>query len=116
MNALAAEAIADLDAAIDATGQDVVLVRLAGDAPEIRKPSRAFVRGYRPDDSGGLLQGESMVVLSPTHLPAEFAEAKATRLRATDKVEIDGRVRPVMVVEPLRVAGDLVRLNVVVKG
>lgn len=114
---LAAEAIADLDAELRETGQDVEIVRPVKGGTEIRRPVRAFVRGYTPDELlGGLQQGDTQLVLSPTGLPTEFADADATRLRRNDQIAFDGRLRNVQFIEPVRVAGVLVRMNVVVRG
>lgn len=114
---LAADAIADLDAEIAETGQDVVLVRIMADADDLERPHRAFVRGYRPDEMvGGLQQGDTLVTLSPTGLPAEFADTDASRLARNDLIRIDGRLRNVEFVEPVRVAGTLVRMNLTVRG
>lgn len=114
---LAADAVADLDAEIAEHGQDIVLVRLVPDADDLERPHRAFVRGYRPDEmAGGLQQGDTRVTLSPTGLPAEFADTDATRLARNDLIRIDGRLRNVQFVESVRVAGILVRVNLTVRG
>lgn len=112
-----AAAIAMLDQQIHVHGQDITLRRPVANAAAIEKPFRAFVRGYRPDElAGGLQQGDTQVVLSPTGLPAEFADADATRLRKLDRIIFDGRTRTVKFVEPVRIAGTLVRMNVTVEG
>jgi hypothetical protein len=109
---LAADAIADLDAEIREHGQDVTLVRIMPDAADVERPHRAFVRGYRPDEMvGGLQQGDTLVTLSPTGLPPEFADTDSSRLVRNDLIRIDGRLRNVEFVEPVRVAGRLVRLR-----
>lgn len=117
MNALAAECIADLDAGLAENGQDIVLRRPVPNGTAIEKPIRAMVRGYRPDElAGGLQQGDTQLILSPTGLPAEFADADATRLKKNDQAVFDGRRRNVEFVEVVRVAGVLVRLNLTVRG
>lgn len=109
---VAADAISDLDAEMAETGQAVTLRRIVPNAPAIERPSRAFVRGYRPDELvGGINQGDTLVALSPTNLPAEFAD-----LRRNDRVIIEGRVRNVEYVDPVRINGTLVRINALVRG
>jgi len=112
-----AAAISMLDRQIREHGQNIVLRRPVANGAAIERPARAFVRGYRPDElTGGLQQGDTQVVLSPTGMPAEFADADATRLRKLDRIIFDGRTRTVKFVEPVRVGGALVRLNVTVEG
>lgn len=113
----ASEAIADLDAELAETGQNVTLRRLVANGADITRPFRAFVRGYRPDELvGGIDQGDTLVVMSPTGLPTEFADADATRLRQNDLIEIDGKERNVEYVDPVRINGTLVRINALVRG
>ena len=110
-------AISMLDRQVREHGQDIVLRRPVANGAAIERPFRAFVRGYRPDElSGGLQQGDTELVMSPTGLPPEFADTDATRLRKLDRITFDGRIRTVKFVEPVRVAGTLVRLNVTVEG
>ena len=111
------QAIAQLDRQIAKSGEPVVLRRIVANGPDITRPFRAFVRGYRPDELvGGIDQGDTLVVLSPTNLPAEFADADATRLRQNDLIEIGGKERNVEYVDPVRLNGALVRINVLVRG
>lgn len=106
-----------LDRQIREHGQDIALVRLVPDADDLERPHRAFVRGYRPDEMvGGLQQGDTLVTLSPTGLPPEFADTDANRLARNDLIRIDGRLRNVEFVEPVRIAGRLVRMNLTVRG
>lgn len=108
----ATDAIADLDAELAETGQGVTLRRVVANAPAIERPFRAFVRGYRPDEiAGGIQQGDTLVVMSPTSLPADF-----TDLKRNDRVIIDGRTRNVEYVDPVRIDGVLVRINALVRG
>lgn len=110
-----AQAIADLDRELAEHGQDVVLERVVANAREIRRPSRAFVRGYRADElSGGIIQGDSLVILSPSSMPAEFTDAN--RLRRSDRIFVSNRPKQVQYVDPVEVAGVIVRYNVQVRG
>ncbi|MFY9294322.1 MAG: hypothetical protein WAP03_27100, partial [Methylorubrum rhodinum] len=63
-----------------------------------------------------LQQGEAGLVLSPTDLPPEFADGEGTQLGAGDKVVSAGRRRTIEAAEPVRLAGELVRLNLSLKG
>ncbi|KQT13990.1 hypothetical protein ASG40_19375 [Methylobacterium sp. Leaf399] len=105
-----------LDRQIAAHGQDVTLRRIVANASAIEKPSRAFVRGYRPDElTGGIQQGDSLLTLSPSSIPAEFSGAQ-DRLRMNDRIVVSGRTRNVQYVDPVEIAGAIVRYNVVVRG
>lgn len=111
----AAEAIADLDDELARTGQDVTLRRIGTDGPDKEAAGvRAFVRGYRPDElTGGIQQGDSLVVLSPSRTPAVFV---GQPLEANDRIVIAGRSRNVEYVDPVQIAGVTVRINVLVRG
>lgn len=109
---LATEVIADLDAELAETGQTVTLRRVVPNAPAVEKPFRAFVRGYRPDEIvGGIQQGDSLVIMSPTGLPAEFSD-----LKRGDRVIINGRTRNIGYVDPVYIGGTLTRINALVTG
>jgi hypothetical protein len=104
-----AEAIRKLDAALSKTGQDVSLVAI----PAASEGVRAFVRGYRPDElAGSIRQGDREVVISPTGLVGTAFEDP----EAIAKVEIAGRRTNVEGVEPVYLAGVLVRINLQVRG
>ncbi|MDP4024456.1 hypothetical protein Q8W71_17665 [Methylobacterium sp. NEAU 140] len=111
----AAEAIADLDDELRRVGQDVTLRRIGTDAPDTEAPGvRAFVRGYRPDElTGGIQQGDSLVVLSPTGMPAAFV---IEPLGGNDRIVVAGRSLNVEYVDPVQIAGITVRINVAVRG
>lgn len=111
-----ADAIAALDRQIAKHGQAIVLSRLVKGGDPLERPHRAFVRGYRPDElSGGIQQGDTLLVISPTGMPAEFA-GDANRLKAVDRIAFGGRVRNVQFVVPVTMGDTLVRLNVTVRG
>lgn len=111
----ASEAIADLDDALRLSGEDVTLRRIVANADDLVRPGvRAFVRGYRPEELvGGIEQGDSQVVLSPTGMPAEFVAAP---LRKNDRIVTAGRTRNVEHVDPVRIGGVTVRINALVRG
>jgi hypothetical protein len=104
-----ASAIAMLDRTVARHGQTVILRR--GDT---EFNILAFVREYRPDELvGGILQGDSNVVLSPTQIAGTPFEASIQR---NDKVVIRGRVRNVQGAAPVLIADQLVRINLQVRG
>ncbi len=111
-----ADAIAMLDRQIAQHGQGITLRRVVANAPAIEAPHRAFVRGYRPDElSGGLQQNDSLLILSPTKMPAAFSGA-SNRIRPNDKIEVSGRTRNVQFADHVEVGGVVVRINVTVRG
>ncbi len=110
------EAIAALDRQIARHGQDITLLRTVPNAPAIERPHRAFVRGYSANELlSGIQQGDSLLVISPTNMPAEFA-GPANRLKVNDRIRISGRVRQVQLVDPIELGEMIVRLKVTVRG
>lgn len=111
-----ASAIAALDRQIAKHGQDIVLSRIVKGGEPLERPHRAFVRGYQPNElTGGIQQGDTLLAISPTDMPAEFA-SEADRLRAIDRVWIAGRIRTIQFVVPILIGATLVRLNATVRG
>lgn len=107
MNSTAA--IAMLDRNVAQHGQTVVLRRDTTDFTVL-----AFVREYQPDEMvGGIAQGDTKVVLSPTQLVGSPFEESVLR---NDKVVIRGRVRNIQAIEPVLMSDRLVRLNLQVRG
>lgn len=104
-----ATAIAILDRTISRHGQTVLLRRGNTDLTV-----RAFVRDFRPDEIvGGIAQGDSNVVISPTQIAGTpFVES----ILRNDKVVIRGRVRNVQSADPILIADQLVRINLQVRG
>ena len=101
-----AAAIAALDRQIRAHGQPVSLRRLN---PAATSELRAFFRGYKPDElAGGIQQGDSTAVLSPTGL--------GVLPKTLDKLTVSGRVRTIQAVEPVEISGVLVRVNLWLRG
>lgn len=106
-----AQAIAQLDRQIASHGQPVTLRRLS---PAASGALRAFFRGYRPDElSGGIQQGDSTAIVSPTGLAASGFPG---RPKVNDKLDVSGRTRNVQAVEPVEIDGTLVRLNLWLRG
>lgn len=98
--------IAVLDRAVADYGEAVVLRRASVDIA-----ARAVVRGYLADEiGGGVVQGDRRLVLSPTGLPPDRLP------RVGDKAIIAGRVCAAMSVDLIRAAGEIVRIEIQVRG
>lgn len=112
----AAEAIADLDAALARTGESVVVRRYTAPTGTPRPKTdtatlQASVRPLKPEELvGGIDQSWSRVIMSPTGLAALLPIVKG------DKVVIQGRERNVQFPGPIYVAGTLVRVELMVSG
>lgn len=106
----AAEAIGRLDAALQKSGENVVLRHMAVGAVASSQTVRALVRGYRPQDVVNTIQqGDGRVILSPTGL--------TSAPKQNDKVVVGGvKVRNVQAVDELRLAGVVVRYELQVRG
>ena len=109
-----AELIADLDAALLAYGEDVVFQTITVDTEgaetvAAEQGCRASVRSSLPQD---LLEGqrESQVIVSPTGLGSFGVPVKDTRIL------IAGAPANVETIDPIRVNGVLVRVNLVCRG
>lgn len=109
------EAIDSLDRQIADSGQTITLRRSVAGVV-IERPHKAFARGYKPNELvGGLKQGDTLLVISPSNMPREFASLE-DMIRDTDKIWLAGRLRAVLFVDPVMIADTLVRLNVTVRG
>lgn len=105
-----ADAIAMLDEQIAAHGQSI-FVKERHDGGGQVLPARAFVRGYKVAELvGGLSQGDSLVVLSPTAVSAWIGGIKTSHF-----IEIAGVTRSVKSVETVRMNDAVVRINVQVR-
>jgi hypothetical protein len=105
-----AEAIRSLDGQLQEHGQDVVLRK--GNTTVGEKTVRAFVRGYKPAELiGGLKQGDKKVSISATGL-AGFGEPADIAAVFFDSKPRSVQGEP----EIIRLAGQLVRVNLTVRG
>lgn len=119
--------IAALDRALALTGEMVVLRRQYGVSPNVWVDVEclAFIRGYVPDQLvTGIYQTDMLAIISPT----EIDRAKwpgGSGLSATDdarvpkigdKLVVRNRTRNVEAVGPIYVRGELVRIEMRVKG
>lgn len=111
-------AIAMLDRQLAMHGYDVEMYRLIGTGPSATKsglgiPVRAHVRTLNEDElTGTLTQNDIMVIVSPT----SYASWTPGQPKKGDKVMIEGQACNVEVARPFRIAGDIVRVELKVKG
>jgi hypothetical protein len=119
--------ISALDRGLAARGEDVVLRRIGGSgatATSVDVTCRAVVRGYRPEELvGGIAQGDSQVILSPSEIrssgwpdPDGSPSGSASLPRKGDKLIVQGRMRTIEAAAPIQVAGELVRIDLQVRG
>lgn len=118
-----AEAIDALDRALARCGEDIVLRRTGVDLPV-----RAHVRTFRQEElTGGVMLGDLKVILSPTGLddadwlaaiPAGTPPFDPDRRvpRRNEKAIVQGRLRNVENPMPIMMGGELVRIELVVRG
>ena len=121
--------LSELDAALAADGQDVVLRRVVGTSSPVNYDCvcRAFVRGYTPQEMAGMIiQGDSKVIISSTQIdanawpgdaiPASEASLDRRVPRRGDKLVVAGRVRNIENASPIYIGNVLVRVDMQVRG
>ena len=118
--------VAALDRAIARAGETVTLRRTTGTAYfDVTLP--AVVRGYKPSElisGSGIVQGDSMVIISPTALDrAQWPGGQSPTTkgdvripRTTDAIIRQGISRTVISANPFYARGQLVRVEVQVRG
>jgi hypothetical protein len=110
--------IADLDEAVAEAGQDITLRRVTGTSQQasFEVKIRAAVRGYRPNEivnGSGIIQGDRKVIMSPT----EMLDRKwPWPPKNGDKAVINGSTVAVQSVNQVVVGGELVRIELQVRG
>lgn len=109
------EAIAELDRALAETGEDVILRRYTASTgsprPKIDLPMKAFVRPLQAEELVGNMDSSfSKVITSPTGKTGMLPMLKG------DKIVIDGRERNVELPKPIKFAGQLVRITLMIGG
>lgn len=126
-------AIRDLDSALAEAGENIRLQRLTlgpnGAQIPFEVTCRASVRQYQPSElAGGIIQGDSLVILSPTEIikaqwpggtpQSSDADKRVPRGGAGqgDKVIIQGRARNIEAAAPYYLAGELVRIELQCRG
>jgi hypothetical protein len=113
MNATARQQIDQLDRQIARKGQSVVWRPAATPDASKDKGLRVFVRQYKPDElSGGITQGDSTIVVSPTAMKA----AGIAEFKKTDRITVAGRPKSVLASESVMTDDVLVRVNLWVRG
>lgn len=125
-----AAAIAALDNRLAQDGEDIILQRVVGAANQATfgAKCRAFVRGYQPHQLiGTIIQGDSHVILSPTDINrsgwpgAQVAKPSTANMDAripltTDKLVQFGKTRSIQAATPFYIDGELVRIELQVRG
>jgi hypothetical protein len=119
--------IAALDRAIARAGETVTLRRITGTSPQtfFDVVLSAVCRGYKPVELiGAIVQGDSLVILSPTDIdrvqwpggqtPATIGDVRVPKVN--DKVIQQGKPRNVQAANPVYVRGELVRIELQVRG
>lgn len=121
MEALTAPvAAAMLDGALAAYGTPCTLRRYVG-LGSARDPVdiaiRAHVRGYAPEDLvGGIMQGDTKVILSPTEITAASWPGPQDWPQVGDRLVVDGRERNIQRSVLYQVAGGVARIELQVRG
>jgi hypothetical protein len=108
--------IATLDRLLQQAGQQVDVVRVTGTTTQTRQTVTvtAVVRDFQARDLvPGLIQGDRLVILSPTTL---VANAFPLPLRKGDEVVIGGRIHIVQSANPISAGDQLVRIELQVRG
>ncbi|WP_246694785.1 hypothetical protein [Methylobacterium sp. WL6] len=114
-----------LDRSLARRGEDAVIRRAIGTSPATyaEAPLRILIRGYKPEElSGGVVQGDSKVIASPTSLLAVSPTVWPGKATGTlvpknlDQVTIQGRLRSVQAVAAFYENSELVRLELQVRG
>ncbi|WP_185982985.1 hypothetical protein [Aureimonas mangrovi] len=107
-------AIRMLDRQIAKSGQSAVLRRVVPNAEALERSVRVFFRGYGAKELvGGIQQGDSLVVISPTDWSQIEIEGLPLR---NDRLRVAGRLRNVESVNPVMIDDHLVRINLQVRG
>ena len=123
-------AIASLDRQIAQHGQEITLTRVTGVANQAKFTAtmRAFVRGYsREELTSTIIQGDTLVILSPTHIEAsrwpgpKVANPTGPKTYprvplATDPMVIAGKTRTIQYADPTYINGKLAKIKVQVRG
>jgi len=113
---LPTELIADLDDALTATGQDIILRRVTGTESQTNTDvtCRAMVREFAARELvNGLQYGDRQVIISPTQINAASWPLPVLR---NDFAVIDEQVWNIEAANHQKIAGTLVRIELVVRG
>lgn len=124
---MASALIADLDDALRAVGEDVILRRVVGTAPNqtfIPVTCRAKVNALRDEQiAAGITQTEMNFIISPTQIneaqwpggtleqQAPFNQDPRVPRPQADQIIARGKIRTVTFADPVYVSDELVRIN-----
>lgn len=121
------QALSALDRSLAAHGTDAILRRLVGLGREPTATDvtvRVRLDSYKPEEiDGGVIQGDSRAVLSPTQIaaagwpgtiPADGTDAMVPM--KNDRLIVKGRVRNIEAATPFYIDGVLVRIELQVRG
>jgi hypothetical protein len=121
--------VAALDRAIARVGETVTLRRTTGTTPQVffDVALPAIVRGYKPSElisGSGIVQGDSLVILSPSAIDrAQWPGGQSPTVtgdqripKTGDKIIHQGRYGAVQSANPVYVRGQLVRIEVQIRG
>ncbi len=116
-----AAAIAALNRQLALHGQHAVLRRstwVGTTKTNFDVAIRITLRGYRPEELlGGITQGDSQVVLGPTEIAAAgWPGGMVDVPHAGDQIIAAGRARSIIASAPIYLGGELVRLDLQVRG
>jgi hypothetical protein len=121
--------VAALDRAVARAGETITLRRTTGTTPSASFDVVlvALVRGYKPSElisGSGIVQGDSLIILSPTALDrAQWPGGQSPTTkgdvripRTTDAIIRQGISRTVISANPFYARGQLIRVEVQVRG
>jgi hypothetical protein len=95
-------------------GETVTLRRTVVNQPAREITITAFCRGYKASELiGGIIQGDSLVVLSPTELHASDWPIPP---KVNDKITFGGRLRNIQTCAPVTIRSEIVRYDLTVRG
>ena len=105
---------------IEDDGEPVTISRItdATTSPPTRVSASAtgFVRDYTPRELGnGVIQGDSNVAIEGDALP-QLAQRLGTAPRKNDKITYGGFERNIEMVSPIRIGGQVARINLQCRG
>ena len=111
-----------LDRSLARRGEDAVLRRRIGTSPNfVEVPVRIHFRGYRAEEVvGGIFQGDSLAILSPSQIEAADtwpgAAGGGKMPKINDGLTVQGRVRNVQAAPVICENGEPIRIDMQVRG
>lgn len=116
-----AAAVEMLDRFLVENGEDAVLRRLVGLGPAAVSQDlgiRAHIRGLKEEELiAGMSQDDRILIMSPTEiLAADWPGGVFSLPRKGDKAVVSGTVSNAEFVKPIRLAGQVVRIEMRIRG